>query len=160
MYNMVKSHYTSIPDTMQDSLLETIQERILNCKDIISLLQDLILRIVSIDDSLIVKEIISRKCSLWKPSMERVSQKKVTSAQHKTLGLHFLGTQISLKLLKVCFLYFVGTCAGLDVYYSPVPWTVFVYRQHIATTWLLMCHHNLVTFKEKFTVDIKAVIKT
>lgn len=55
---------------------------------------------------------------------------------------------------------FLNSYTGLNVYYSSGLYTVFLNSQHIITTWFVMCHHNLVTFKQKFMMYIKAVINT
>lgn len=55
---------------------------------------------------------------------------------------------------------FFNSYTGLDVYYSSGLYTVFLNSQHIITTWFVMHHHNLVTFKQKFMMYIKAVINT
>lgn len=59
---------------------------------------------------------------------------RITSAQHRTCGWHFLGTltflNFSQRFASVCR-YIVATHAGLDVYYSPVSQTVFLHYQYI-----------------------------
>jgi len=55
---------------------------------------------------------------------------------------------------------FFNSYTGLNVYYSLVHFTVFLYSQHIITTWIVMFQHSLVTFQQKLMVYIEAVIYT
>lgn len=91
---------------------------------------------------------------------------RMTSTQQYNVLLVPTGTKDFLRVLLFFFnfkghlIYFFNSYTSLNVYYSLGLYTVFLNSQHIITTWFVMCHHNLVTFRQKFMIYIKAVINT